>query len=491
MPVSHAPSGPRRSPGEAMAAVHVSWARSPASAGCVTRARASRETHSALCRTSSAEMLGGRLIYPHVAARGATVGENRRAAGRAASAAPGPVRSRVAMGDASSGRALAGRRRTGEPTSVPGPLAITARCASAALLARGLRVEQSLASSRALASAQRCAAESTRSQTYFRLGAEHAAFMVGASARSRPRRRCAAPVRRARMARTRRARRWPGPGRRGQAHDLGARMAALLLEQREEIATLFASGRDRVRAAERRWDPFHRDAPLMSTAARRTRSWCAWRRRPARTARCSRCRSRWTAPCSTRRSASPRGDRRARAAGGDHIGSGRMAPMCCACACGRRAGRSGRVFAGLVAVARQRASRGISVYPTGSADGEWFATYHLQNDLRQLRDQPRSSGRSPPAPRCPRISPSGRTPRVGATARSISRARLTASSAPPGSVLGSTLTAVQGPPGTGKTSSSSTCRTGAGRPGEGVRAGAPMSSGLRWWRARTTALSTK
>jgi hypothetical protein len=351
-----------------------------------------------------------------------------------------------------------------------------------------LRVEQSLASRpRAVRPRSDAPAESTRSQTYFRLGAEHAAFMVEASGS------IAASIDDALlrfvehwMARTRRrtqVARAGGDEARRTIWVLG--WPALLLEQREEIATLFRFPVEiEWRAAERRWDPFNRDAPLVSTAARPDEVVVRVAQTTGEDGEVQ------PVPLSVDRTLLHQAlgvaeeeiaelERRW-ATTSDPAG---MAADVLRLLSGDAQTDPGALFAGLVAAARQRASRGISVYPTGIVqDGELvFATYHLQNDLRQLRDQPPIE-RPLAAGTALSSYLTGRPNTAGwAPLRARFRERgVTASQRAAGErFLGSTLTAVQGPPGTGKTEL--ILNLAAQALVDRVKAfalGAPMSSGL-------------
>jgi hypothetical protein len=351
-----------------------------------------------------------------------------------------------------------------------------------------LRVEQSLASRpRAVRPGSEAPAGSPRSQTYFRLGAEHAGFMVGASGS------IAASIDDALlrfvehwMARTRRrtqVARAGGDEARRTTWVLG--WPALLLEQREEIATLFRFPVEiEWRAAERRWDPFNRDAPLMSTAARPDEVVVRVAQITGEDGEVQ------PVPLSVDRTLLHQAlgvaeeeiaelERRW-ATASDPAG---MAADVLRLLSGDAQADPGALFAGLVAAARQKASRGISVYPTGIVqDGELvFATYHLQNDLRQLRDQPPIE-RPLAAGTALSSYLTGRPNSAGwAPLRARFRERgVTASQRAAGErFLGSTLTAVQGPPGTGKTEL--ILNLAAQALVNRVKAfalGAPMSSGL-------------
>ena len=322
-----------------------------------------------------------------------------------------------------------------------------------------LRVEQSLASRpRAVRPRGDAPAESPRSQSYFRLGVEHAAFMVGATGS------IAAPVDDALlrfvehwMARTRRrtqVARAGGDEARRTTWVLG--WPAVLLEQREEIATLFRFPVEiEWRAAERRWDPFDREAPLMSSAARPDQVVVRVAQATSEDGEVQ------PVPISVDRTLLHQSlgvteeeiaelERRW-ATAPDPAG---IAADVLRVLSGDEQADPDALFAGMVAAARQGASRGISVYPVGIVqDGELvFATYHLQNDLRQLRDQPPSE-RPLAAGTALSSYLTGRPIAAGWSLRARFRERgITESQRAAGErFLGSTLTAVQGPPGTGKT----------------------------------------
>ncbi|HKE16324.1 MAG TPA: AAA domain-containing protein [Kofleriaceae bacterium] len=357
-----------------------------------------------------------------------------------------------------------------------------------------LRLEQALAS-RPRAVRPRAggdaALESPRSQTYFRLSVDHAAFMVGASGSA------GAPMDDALlrflehwMARTR---------RRATAARAGAEDArrtswvvgwpTLLLEQREELATLFRFPVEiEWRADTRRWDPFDRERPLMSTAARPD-----------------------TVVVRAAEAAGDDGEtlpvpiavdrtllQQALGAADDEIAglerrwAARPDPTGMAADVlelltgegkGERGGDPADLFAGLVAAARRAVQRGISVYPVGIVqDGELvFATYHLQNDLGQLRERPPSerplaSGTALSSYLTGRPAAAGWAPLRG---RFRERGVTASQRAAAERFLGSTLTSVQGPPGTGKTEL--ILNLAADALVERVSAfalGAPMASGL-------------
>jgi AAA domain len=323
-----------------------------------------------------------------------------------------------------------------------------------------LRAEQALASRpravRPAASAR--AGDSPRSQTYFRLGAEHAPFMVAASGSA------AAPIDDALlrfvehwMARTRRRAQVASAGGEARRTTWVLGWPTLLLEQREEIATLLRFAVDiEWREGERRWDPFDRDRPLMSTAQRpdqvvvRVAEMTGEDGEPL------------PVPISVDRSLLHHAlgvadddivelERRWAAAPDPTA----MAADLLRLLGGEPAADAGGLFAALVAAARAAATRGISVYPAAIVqDGElMFATYHLQNDLRQLRERPPSER--------PLVRGSALSSYLTGQPASAGEAPLRARFRPRGVTasqraaaerfLGSTLTAVQGPPGTGKT----------------------------------------
>ena len=351
-----------------------------------------------------------------------------------------------------------------------------------------LRVEQSLASRpRAVRPRGDMPAEAPHSQSYFRLGVEHAASMVGATGS------IAAPVDDALlrfvehwMARTRRrtqVARAGGEETRRTTWVLG--WPAVLLEQREEIATLFRFPVEiEWRAAERRWNPFDRKAPLMSTAARPDQVVV----RVAQTT--GEDGEMLPVPISVDRTLLHQSlgvaeeeiaelERRWVTAP-DPAG---MAADVLRLLSGEALADPGALFAGLVAAARQRAIKGIAVYPVGIVqDGELvFATYHLQNDLRQLRDQPPierplAAGTALSSYLTGRPIAAGRAP---LRARFRERGMTESQRAAGERFLGSTLTAVQGPPGTGKTEL--ILNLAAQALVDRVKAfvlGAPMASGL-------------